>query len=56
MPLASGYSLQTIKKNIREMVRNGHEKNQAVAASYDNARKEFKRQHPGKKLPKHLEG
>jgi len=56
MPLLKGYSVQTIKKNIREMINSGRPKDQAVAAAYSKARECFKDRHPGRKLPGYLKG
>lgn len=42
MPLHKGYSQKTISRNIEEMVKSGHDKDQAVAAAYSNARKSAK--------------
>lgn len=39
MPLKKGKSKETISSNIREMIESGHPKNQAVAASLNQARK-----------------
>lgn len=39
MPLKAGSSKVIISKNIGEMIKSGHPKNQAVAASLNNARK-----------------
>ena len=39
MPLKKGKSKETISSNIREMIESGHPKNQAIAASLNQARK-----------------
>jgi hypothetical protein len=39
MPLKKGKSRKVISQNIREMVKSGHPRKQAVAASLDTARK-----------------
>lgn len=39
MPLKKGKSKKVISSNIREMVKSGYPKKQAVAASLDTARK-----------------
>ena len=39
MPLKKGASRKTIGKNIKEMEAAGHPKNQAIAASLNQARK-----------------
>jgi len=46
MPLKKGTSRSTISANIREMIRAGHPRAQAVAASLDTARRS------GAKIPK----
>lgn len=39
MPLKKGKSKETIKSNIREMIESGHPRDQAVAASLNQARR-----------------
>lgn len=39
MPLKKGSSKETISSNIKEMIKSGHSKEQAVAASLSQARK-----------------
>lgn len=39
MPLVKGKSNATIGKNISEMEKSGHPKNQAIAAALEEARK-----------------
>jgi hypothetical protein len=39
MPLKKGRSRKTISSNISEMIKSGHPKNQAIAASLNEARK-----------------
>ena len=39
MPLVKGKSNATISKNISEMEKSGHPKNQAIAAALEEARK-----------------
>jgi len=46
MPLAKGKSKKTIGKNIKEMEKSGHPKDQSIAASLNEARKS------GAKIPK----
>lgn len=46
MPLSKGKSKKIISKNISEMVRSGHPRDQAIAASLSQARK------AGAKIPK----
>ena len=55
MPLKQGYSDESIRENIREMVDSGYEHKQAVAAALERARKAFKKKNPGKSLPKRLQ-
>lgn len=43
MPLRKGYSKETVSANIAEMIKSGHEPDQAKAAAYDQARKSAKR-------------
>ncbi len=54
MPLRHGWSPATISYNIREMQRAGHPLNQAQAAAYSNAKRDFRKANPGKSLPDHL--
>jgi len=46
MPLKKGKSKKTISRNVREMIKSGHPKKQAVAAALNTARKS------GAKIPK----
>lgn len=46
MPLKKGKSRATISHNIREMIKSGHPRKQAVAAALSQARKS------GAKIPK----
>lgn len=39
MPLSKGKSKKTISSNISEMIKSGHPKDQAIAASLNEARK-----------------
>ena len=39
MPLKKGSSREVVSSNIREMIRSGHSKKQAIAAALSNARK-----------------
>ena len=43
MPLKSGTSRAAISANIKEMMKAGHKKNQAVAAALEMARKRKKK-------------
>lgn len=43
MPLKPGHSRSVISRNISEMVKSGHPKDQAVAAALNNARKSAKK-------------
>ncbi|WP_035172637.1 hypothetical protein [Caldanaerobius polysaccharolyticus] len=43
MPLKQGYSEETIKQNIRELIRSNYPQNQAVAIAYSQARKSAKK-------------
>lgn len=47
MPLKKGSSRETVSENVSEMVQSGYPKDQAVAASLDNARRS-KRKHKGR--------
>jgi len=52
MPLAKGKSAKTVSKNIVEMVRSGHPRNQSIAAALDTARRSSKAMGgPIKKMP-----
>jgi len=46
MPLRKGKSKKIISRNIREMIKSGHKRKQAIAAALDTARKS------GAKIPK----
>lgn len=46
MPLSKGKSKKVISENISEMIHSGHPKDQAIAASLNEARKS------GAKIPK----
>lgn len=56
MPLKKGTSKKTISYNIKEMIASGHPKNQAVAASLNEARKSggsvLKKKKPKRKTKK----
>ena len=39
MPLKKGSSKQTVASNIKEMLKSGHSRDQAIAASLSEARK-----------------
>lgn len=43
MPLKPGSDKATIEANIRELIRSGYPKDQAVAIAYSNARKSKKK-------------
>ena len=43
MPLKRGSSQKVISQNIAELIKSGRKKDQAVAISYDKARKSKKR-------------
>lgn len=43
MPLKKGSSQETISENIREMIRSGHPRNQAIAAAMRSAGKKKKK-------------
>jgi len=46
MPLKKGKSKRVISENISEMIKSGHPRDQAIAASLSNARKS------GSKMPR----
>lgn len=50
MPLKKGFSKDTIGFNIKEMIKAGHPKNQAIAASLNNARESAKKEHKFSKV------
>lgn len=52
MPLKKGSSAKTISHNIREMVKAGHPKMQAIAASLNQAGKSNKKKSAPKKRKK----
>jgi hypothetical protein len=54
MPLKHGYSRGTISANIAEMRRSGHPPEQAEAAAYGLALRDFEKKHPGKPVPGYL--
>jgi hypothetical protein len=39
MPLKKGKSRKTISQNIKEMIKAGHPRNQAVSAAFEHARR-----------------
>lgn len=43
MPLQEGYSNESIKENIAELVRSGYSRNQASAIAYSKAREAAKK-------------
>jgi hypothetical protein len=43
MPLVGGYSKEAISERIRQLIREGYPRDQAVAISYSQARKAAKR-------------
>lgn len=49
MPLKKGSSMKTIRSNIAEMIKAGHPRLQAVAASFSNAGKSTSKKKPAKK-------
>lgn len=51
MPHKQGYSKATIAHNIRHMIKAGHPRKQAIAASYNTARRVAKK---AGVRPKHL--
>jgi len=55
MPLKSGYSYETVSENIGEMMRAGHMRDSAIAASMALARKHFFKRRPGGFLPRWLQ-
>lgn len=52
MPLKKGSSQDTISENIREMIRSGHPRNQAIAAAMRSAGKPRKKKKKGNPFPK----
>ena len=55
MPLAHGYSHETIGRNIEEMVASGRPRGQAIAASLSAARMSWRQKHPRGRFPGYLE-
>jgi len=51
MSLKPGYSYQTVQANIAEMIAAGHPRNNAIAAAYANARKDYFKRYPKGALP-----
>jgi hypothetical protein len=43
MPLKKGYGPKTVSTNIREMIKSGHPKEQAIAAALETARRSKKK-------------
>lgn len=54
MPLKKGYSQKTIAANIAQMRREGYPEDQAIAASLENARRDFFKRFPQGALPYYL--
>jgi len=55
MPLAHGYSHETIGLNIEEMIASGRPRQQAIAAALTAARASWRERHPVGRFPGHLE-
>ena len=53
-PTKRGYSKETIKFNIGQLVKDGFPQKQAVAAAFDMARKAYKKRFPSGQLPEYL--
>ncbi len=49
MPLESGSGAEVRSRNISEMIRSGHPRDQAVAAAYANQRRGKKKHKKGRK-------
>jgi hypothetical protein len=54
MPMLPGFSEATVRENIAREIDAGHAQKQAVAMSLNNARKYFRKKHPGKAYPPYL--
>lgn len=54
MPLKNGYSRQTIKDNIAQMLRDGYPHNQSVAAALNKARAAYVKRFPQGVIPNYL--
>ncbi len=55
MPFRSGWSRETVARNIEEMIRAGHAQPHAVAASMARARRDYFRVYPNDELPPWLQ-
>lgn len=54
MPLRQGYSEEVIRENIAELVRSGYSPQHAAGIAYGQARRSWKKAHPGRPLPEYL--
>lgn len=54
MPLARGYSRETISRNIGKLTREGYSTDRAAAIAYSEARRWFAHHNPGARLPEYL--
>jgi hypothetical protein len=56
MPLLSGYSEESIGKNISYLVKEGKPHKQAIAIALNHARIEYRKKYQFGRFPKHIQG